>query len=192
MAMRDKEPWVKIHPLDVAMVAANLMRSGMEVAEATRNALLLIEAATWGLNGLYRMEGLADGVNHWAQVQADRMVQIERQTKLPPDWPDPKAAMMPLERALTLLMPRIKKADRLLYFRQWLAFAQEIDSMAAGDVITLLKKGGFRGNGTRSHAFRCQGGEKSRRANTAARLARRVRNPNIGAGEKNNHLTGVA
>lgn len=141
--MRDNEPWKEIRPLDVATVAATLTLNGMDVAEATRNALQLIETATWGLNGLYRVEGLADGVNHWARVQADRMVQIERQSKLPPDWPDPKAVMMPFETALTLLMPRIKKTACLPYFRQWLAHIQGISSMEAGDVITLLKKGGI-------------------------------------------------
>lgn len=143
MSARDEEPWVKIEPLDVAIVAATLMHDGMDVADATRTAMRLIDAASFALAGMYERGEVADGVNSWADQEAVRREREKYEEKLGPKWPDPALSSMSLDRALSRLMPRLKKIDRLVKFRRWLAHVYRVDLVEAGEMIANLKEEGI-------------------------------------------------
>lgn len=149
MSADDLKPWKNLEAVDVARVAAALMGGLMgaanakRVADATRTAMQLLEAAQYGLQGIYESRTLTDGVDRWDTQQASRAELWKAVDAMPPDWPDANAQTIPFDRATELLLPRHKKTDRLPIFRRWLAQVFTMNAIEAGEKVAAFKEHGI-------------------------------------------------
>jgi hypothetical protein len=127
-------------PAQVARIAATLTREGLPPGASTRQAFELLELAEHGLVAQSAGASWESGIARCEAMQAAR---AGGKAAVYGEDVSTRGEPVPFERALDSCMPRMKIVDRMPTFRAWLADAEGLSTIEAGERIAEFRMHGI-------------------------------------------------
>ncbi len=128
--------------IEIATIAAILMRDGASPIDACRKALELLDIANFAAGAMSAADGFTDaGIDQWAERQV-AVVQRKILEMKTPKFNFPASGLLPWGELEKHLEPREKRVEKIPRFKRWLSRVENIDTLQAGERVAEFKQDG--------------------------------------------------